>query len=392
MSNNEVDEVPLWSGVDKYDAVGNFDSFGVYLDQEPEKEVFIGNPIADTQRSYQWIYRDPIGIIQGPFTGLEMQGWYEAGFFEHNLHVKREDVPYFEPIDALILKVKNSKIPFLAPWPSNDSIFNNSLNVAPPQPPPISPFGNPPFASSRVARSTSPWENINNTTTTTTSSWLSHQNDPLYSTTTPRQRDNLYETDLDYQQLAMNKQMEQQYLTMLRQNQQHHILLQQRMVQQQQQQLLIQQQQQQRQQMFMNNQNYETIEPSMSRGWSSVPGTPGIVDTAQNPWSNRFSEPFVPSPPRRSRSRSPSKTQIEHDDALTFNHDDTLSFNLSSMSLNEPAEVAVAAEPVVNESPWVSQTAPIKTLREIQSEESTQSRKVLIYRYIYRNFFLLTFT
>lgn len=382
MNNNEKEKVPLWSEVDKYDAVGNFDSFGVYLDRDPEKKVFNHFVAADPPRSYKWIYRDPIGIIQGPFTGLEMQGWYEAGFFEHSLHVKREDVPYFEPIDALILKVKNSKIPFLAPWPTSNDSFNTGLalnqGVAR-----SSPFGNPPFASSRVGRTESPWEN----NTPTSSSWLSHQNDPLYQNTRQpaptRQRDNLYEAELDYQQSAMNQQMEQQYLTMLRQNQQQHILLQQRMVQQQQQQqqqnqqqLLIQQQQlliqQHKQPLFMSNQNYEQqlppIEPAMTRGWSSVPGTPGIADSAQNPWSNKFSEPFVPSPPHRSRSRSPSNIQTEHEDPL--------SFTLSSMSLNEPVQGPMSAEPVAIESAWVPQTAQNKMLREIQSEEVFQNKKV----------------
>lgn len=294
--------------------------------------------IDDTQRSYQWIYRDPIGIIQGPFTGLEMQGWYEAGFFEHSLHVKREDVPYFESLDALILKVKNSKTPFLASWPPNDT-FNSGFGLKSTMATPQSPFGNPPFVPSRVNRTTSPWENNN----PASSSWLSNQNDPLYQNTRqPPTRQREYEADLDYQQLAMNQQMEQQYLTMLRQNQQHHIQLQQRMLQQQQQQQLLIQQQQ-RQQMFMGNYEQQIIsppvqQPSINRGWSSVPGTPGIVDTVQNPWSNTFNDPFVPSPPRRSRSRSPSKTQIEKDDQLAF--------TLNSMSLSEPTELpSISIEP-----------------------------------------------
>lgn len=366
--------MPLWSGgIDRYDT-GNFDSFGAYLDNsiesslEPEEEKdfhldfremgphksnFGGIVVDDSTRNYQWIYRDPVGIVQGPFTALEMQGWYEAGFFENSLLVKREDLNFFETLDALIIKVNNSKIPFLSPWPpvatNNLDSFNNlkSTTTTTQQ---QSPFGNNPSflpsALPRVATNrSSPWEN----NPVAFSSWLSTQNDPLYNTSSNRapsvvtqlsQRDSMYGTDTDYQQLAMNQQMEQQYLSMLRQNQQHHFQLQQRMVQQQQQQqqqLLIQQQQQQRQHMFINSQNYEhVISPDVpqqlpiNRGWNSTPGTPGIIDIAQNPWCttmNKLDEPFVPSP---HRSGSPSKTQVEEETQL--------SFTLNSMSIvdNEP--------------------------------------------------------
>ncbi|GAA5804953.1 hypothetical protein HPULCUR_010463 [Helicostylum pulchrum] len=451
-SNSE--EVPLWSGgIDRYD-IGNFDSFGGYLDNsiesslEPEEEKDFNldfreisqqksnfGIVDDSTRHYQWIYRDPVGIIQGPFTALDMQGWYETGFFENSLLVKREDCNFFESLDALIIKVNNSKIPFLSPWPqpttttttNNLDSFNNLKSTNTTQ---QSPFGNPPpflhSALSRVTDRSSPWEN----NPVASSSWLSTQNDPLYNTnnnTSSRappsvvrqlsQRNTMYGVDPDYQQLAMNQQMEQQYLSMLRQNQQHHFQLQQRMVQQQQQQqqqLLIQQQQQQQQQqrqhMFINNQNYEhTISPDIpqqqqqpiNRGWNSTPGTPGIIDIAQNPWCttlNKLDEPFVPSP---HRSRSPSKTQVEEETQLSF----TLN-NMSIVDNETPIESLQVISTLMNDntssnttntattielqkqltesntapnssSAWGSSTSQKKTLREIQTEEVSLNKKTM---------------
>ncbi|KZV95601.1 hypothetical protein EXIGLDRAFT_834204 [Exidia glandulosa HHB12029] len=36
-----------------------------------------------------WQYRDPMGIVQGPFIGQLMQDWYNQGFFPAELHMKR---------------------------------------------------------------------------------------------------------------------------------------------------------------------------------------------------------------------------------------------------------------------------------------------------------------
>ena len=37
----------------------------------------------------RWIYRDPQGNTQGPWSGLEMHDWYKAGFFSPELQVKK---------------------------------------------------------------------------------------------------------------------------------------------------------------------------------------------------------------------------------------------------------------------------------------------------------------
>ncbi|BFZ56389.1 kinesin-like protein [Savitreella phatthalungensis] len=66
----------------------------------------------------KWMYRDPTGQNQGPFSGLEMHDWYKAGFFQPNLLVKREEDEDFEPLSILVRRIGNQREPFLVPLPS----------------------------------------------------------------------------------------------------------------------------------------------------------------------------------------------------------------------------------------------------------------------------------
>ncbi|KAL5596385.1 hypothetical protein BROUX41_006682 [Berkeleyomyces rouxiae] len=63
----------------------------------------------------RWVYLDPQGQVQGPFTGLEMNDWYKANFFSPDLSVKRVEDPEFEPLGSLIRRIGNSREPFLVP-------------------------------------------------------------------------------------------------------------------------------------------------------------------------------------------------------------------------------------------------------------------------------------
>ncbi|KFA78803.1 hypothetical protein S40288_05498 [Stachybotrys chartarum IBT 40288] len=63
----------------------------------------------------RWVYLDPQGQIQGPFTGLEMNDWYKANFFTPDLRVKKLEDPEFEPLGQLIRRIGNSREPFLVP-------------------------------------------------------------------------------------------------------------------------------------------------------------------------------------------------------------------------------------------------------------------------------------
>jgi GYF domain len=66
----------------------------------------------------KWVYKDPHGNVQGPFTGLEMHEWYRGGYFHATLEVKREDDPHFEQLQMLVKRIGNQREPFLVPLPS----------------------------------------------------------------------------------------------------------------------------------------------------------------------------------------------------------------------------------------------------------------------------------
>lgn len=63
----------------------------------------------------RWVYMDPQGTQQGPFTGLEMNEWYKAQFFTNDLRVRKLEDQEFEPLGQLIRRIGNSREPFLVP-------------------------------------------------------------------------------------------------------------------------------------------------------------------------------------------------------------------------------------------------------------------------------------
>ena len=63
----------------------------------------------------RWIYRDPQGNTQGPWSGLEMHDWYKAGFFSPELQVRKQEDLDYEPLAQLIRRIGNSREPFLVP-------------------------------------------------------------------------------------------------------------------------------------------------------------------------------------------------------------------------------------------------------------------------------------
>ncbi|KAI1103843.1 hypothetical protein F4804DRAFT_309016 [Jackrogersella minutella] len=93
----------------------------------------------------RWVYLDPQGHQQGPFTGLEMNDWYKANFFTPDLRVKKLEDSEFEPLGQLIRRIGNSREPFLVPQigiphgpPSQSGPFSNSGGVI--QPPLVNAF------------------------------------------------------------------------------------------------------------------------------------------------------------------------------------------------------------------------------------------------------------
>lgn len=66
---------------------------------EPQQQKDMGS-----EASLTWQYRDPQGNVQGPFSALEMGGWYDAGYFGPELMVKRQDHPTFVYLRTLLKK------------------------------------------------------------------------------------------------------------------------------------------------------------------------------------------------------------------------------------------------------------------------------------------------
>ena len=46
----------------------------------------------------KWLYKDPQGEIQGPFSSGDMKKWYEAGYFTMDLMVRRAPDAIFLPL------------------------------------------------------------------------------------------------------------------------------------------------------------------------------------------------------------------------------------------------------------------------------------------------------
>jgi PERQ amino acid-rich with GYF domain-containing protein len=99
----------------------------------------------------RWIYRDPTGNTQGPFSGLEMHDWYKAGFFSPELLVKKQEEPDYEPLAQLIRRIGNSREPFLVPQigiPHGPPTAQSGNAWAGSAGPATAPGAQPPFANS----------------------------------------------------------------------------------------------------------------------------------------------------------------------------------------------------------------------------------------------------
>lgn len=102
----------------------------------------------------RWIYRDPQGNTQGPWSGLEMHDWYRAGFFSPELLVKKVEDPDYEPLAQLIRRIGNSREPFLVPQigipgpPSTSGSWPTQPTATAPPVVTNAPSAQPPFASS----------------------------------------------------------------------------------------------------------------------------------------------------------------------------------------------------------------------------------------------------
>lgn len=134
-------------------------SSGNYFARSQEQDATSSQMPASQQRQMvmpdrmRWIYRDPSGNTQGPWSGLEMHDWYKAGFFSPELQVKKLEDADYEPLAQLIRRIGNSREPFLvpqigiphgssAPIPSSTTTTSGAVPATTPS------AAQPPFASS----------------------------------------------------------------------------------------------------------------------------------------------------------------------------------------------------------------------------------------------------
>ncbi|KAI1801791.1 hypothetical protein F4811DRAFT_532779 [Daldinia bambusicola] len=125
-----------------FTATSNAPSYAASQTSEPPSVQSRTMVMPDRMR---WVYLDPQGQQQGPFTGLEMNDWYKANFFTPDLRVKKLEDSEFEPLGQLIRRIGNSREPFLVPQigiphgpPSQTGPFSNSGGVI--QPPLVNAF------------------------------------------------------------------------------------------------------------------------------------------------------------------------------------------------------------------------------------------------------------
>ncbi|KAL8702709.1 MAG: hypothetical protein Q9201_004130, partial [Fulgogasparrea decipioides] len=109
---------PAFAGTPSLGAASN----SSYFPKPPDPDNQSANQIPATQQRQmvmpdrmRWIYRDPQGNTQGPWSGLEMHDWYKAGFFSPELQVKKLEDADYEPLAQLIRRIGNSREPFLVP-------------------------------------------------------------------------------------------------------------------------------------------------------------------------------------------------------------------------------------------------------------------------------------
>ncbi|KZW02244.1 hypothetical protein EXIGLDRAFT_735721 [Exidia glandulosa HHB12029] len=124
-----------------------------------------GLPSPPSQPPTKWFYIDPKGVVQGPFKGAMMQGWYKDGYLPLDLPIRREGETEYTLLRDLRARSVDPTQPFRPqPIPLTPPVVAPSPPPTAPKPllPPVSllkqpkHFGPPAlFFSSRGGHSTS---------------------------------------------------------------------------------------------------------------------------------------------------------------------------------------------------------------------------------------------
>eukprot|EP01018_Ginkgo_biloba_P001890 Gb_20377 [translate_table: standard] len=73
---------------------------GAFMEREKESTTREGYRHVPPEE-LSLIYRDPQGVIQGPFSGADMIGWFEGGYFGIDLPVRLANAPAVTPFSSL---------------------------------------------------------------------------------------------------------------------------------------------------------------------------------------------------------------------------------------------------------------------------------------------------
>ncbi|EPQ28905.1 uncharacterized protein PFL1_03706 [Pseudozyma flocculosa PF-1] len=103
-------------------------------EDDPSAQMLPPNPEQPTPPTWSadtalWLYRDPSGQVQGPFTAVVMQDWYRQSYFSDDLLVRRQEDDEFRPLVQVIAAIGNALQPFLVPphsWLQPPDAFKNA--------------------------------------------------------------------------------------------------------------------------------------------------------------------------------------------------------------------------------------------------------------------------
>lgn len=99
------------ASIDRMKEVADFVA-NLVMEDEP-KDVKI-TPSIPAPSLMDWLYLDPQGDTQGPFSAQDMSEWYKAGYFQESLMVRRSIDANFIPLGQLV-KVYGRTAPFMQP-------------------------------------------------------------------------------------------------------------------------------------------------------------------------------------------------------------------------------------------------------------------------------------
>ena len=74
----------------------------------------------------QWLYLDPSGNEQGPFTGDVMQEWLSEGYLNFDLRIRRSEEHQFQTLSEFCEKLQNFSFPFKVPLPEIGPVLKSA--------------------------------------------------------------------------------------------------------------------------------------------------------------------------------------------------------------------------------------------------------------------------